>query len=75
MKMDLFLVLGDVPPSELGRTLTHEHLSMQFDVCFVPPDKPELAKLEWTLRNYGWIWGHPYRDEHCTGSTGAGNGN
>ena len=48
-------------PSALGRTLTHEHLSMQFDVCFVPPDKPELAELEWNLGNFGWISGHPYR--------------
>ena len=55
-------VLGDIAPSELGRTLTHEHLSMQFDVCFVPPERPELADLDWTLGNYGWIWGHPYRD-------------
>ena len=58
-----FSVLGDIAPSELGRTLTHEHLSMQFDVCFVQPEKPELADLDWTLGNYGWIWSHPYRDE------------
>jgi len=60
MAQKIVTVLGDIAPSELGRTLTHEHLSMQFDVCFVQPEKPELADLDWTLGNYGWIWGHPY---------------
>ncbi len=56
---DIVLVLGDIAPSSLGRTLTHEHLSMQFDACYIPPKKKELADLEWKLENAGWIHRHP----------------
>ena len=55
-------VLGEIDPSELGRTLTHEHLSMQFEVSYVPP--PETFKgfgsLPWKLENIGWIRQFPF---------------
>eukprot|EP00095_Tigriopus_kingsejongensis_P011940 maker-scaffold1303_size49631-snap-gene-0.17 protein:Tk11940 transcript:maker-scaffold1303_size49631-snap-gene-0.17-mRNA-1 annotation:"phosphotriesterase-like protein" len=51
-------VLGDVPIEELGRTLTHEHLSMTFPFLV---DQPEPGpKLPWTLENAHWIRQHPY---------------
>lgn len=55
-------VLGPVPVSSLGRTLTHEHLSMSFDVCFVPPPahQSDRQRLPWTLENAHWIRQHPY---------------
>ena len=33
----LFPVLGPVKFSELGRTLTHEHLALDFHKFYVPP--------------------------------------
>eukprot|EP00094_Tigriopus_californicus_P011703 TCALIF_11307-PA protein Name:"Similar to pter Phosphotriesterase-related protein (Danio rerio)" AED:0.10 eAED:0.11 QI:190/0.33/0.42/1/1/1/7/0/346 len=55
-------VLGQVPASALGTTLTHEHLSMSFDVCFVPPPSRQStrAQLPWTLEHAHWIRQHPY---------------
>ena len=45
----------------MGRTLTHEHLSMQFDVCFVPSvNNKNLETCEWTLENVGAIQQEPY---------------
>jgi phosphotriesterase-related protein len=54
-------VLGEVKPSALGRTLTHEHVSMQFVVCFVPPLKEEkhLSDVDWSLEASGWIRQNP----------------
>ena len=40
------LVLGDVDPKELGRTLTHEHLSMNFWL-----NPKEKSEAEWKLKN------------------------
>jgi len=53
----LLPVLGEIDPADLGRTLTHEHLSMQFDVCFVPPPKNNegVERLPWQIENLGWI--------------------
>ena len=47
--------------SDLGRTLTHEHMSMRFDVSYVPPREEEKDKthLQWTLRNTSWIRQNP----------------
>ena len=44
-------VLGEISATQLGRTLTHEHLSMQFEVCFVPAaaageDRQRVERLE-----------------------------
>ncbi len=63
MKTRSISVCGDIGADKLGNTLTHEHLSMRFDVSFVPPKDNEagLAKLDWSLKNYGWI--HSNRKE------------
>ena len=53
-------VLGDIAPDQLGRTLTHEHLSMRFDVCYVPPKDEKMRDLEWNMRNTSWIRQNPY---------------
>ena len=56
-------VLGEVNPSELGRTLTHEHLSMRFDVAYTPaPETEDLSceTMPFTLENTGWIRQFPY---------------
>ncbi|KAK2145639.1 hypothetical protein LSH36_667g01041 [Paralvinella palmiformis] len=55
-------VLGPINPDELGLTLCHEHLSMKFDVAFVPPTNPKYKayeEAELTLENIGWIRQNP----------------
>ncbi|CAH1774301.1 unnamed protein product, partial [Owenia fusiformis] len=55
-------VTGWVEPSELGITMTHEHLSMTFEVAHVPAmerDK-DLTDLPLTIENLWWIRQYPY---------------
>lgn len=55
-------VLGPVEPSKLGRTLTHEHLTMTFDFCYYPPPPPHEATSKETImmKNLFWIQKNPY---------------
>lgn len=58
-------VTGDVNASELGLTLTHEHLSMDFSLMYVRPEKqPHMVNCPFTIQNLGWIqrnpFSHPY---------------
>ncbi|XP_054551081.1 phosphotriesterase-related protein isoform X1 [Talpa occidentalis] len=55
-------VLGLVEPSKLGRTLTHEHLTMTFDFCYHPPSPSHEAtsKEPIMLKNLFWIQKNPY---------------
>lgn len=56
-------VLGPIEPGDLGTTLTHEHLSMTFDVCFVPVTKQQdkhLEQVPLVMHNLGWIRQNPY---------------
>ncbi|XP_055970520.1 phosphotriesterase-related protein isoform X1 [Sorex fumeus] len=55
-------VLGLVEPSQLGRTLTHEHLTMTFDFCYHPPPSCQEAfsKEPFMLKNLFWIQKNPY---------------
>uniref|UniRef100_A0A8C0XRJ6 N-acetyltaurine hydrolase n=2 Tax=Castor canadensis TaxID=51338 RepID=A0A8C0XRJ6_CASCN len=55
-------VLGLVEPSELGRTLTHEHLTMTFDCCYYPPPPCHEAtsKEPIMMKNLFWIQKNPY---------------
>lgn len=57
-----YLVLGGISPTRLGRTLTHEHLSMTFDVAYVEPKDSEKSKtlLPFSMENLGWIKYNPY---------------
>ncbi|XP_038611725.1 phosphotriesterase-related protein [Tachyglossus aculeatus] len=55
-------VLGPVDPSQLGRTLTHEHLTMTFDCSYhpPPPGREALSVLPMEMRNLFWIQKNPY---------------
>ncbi|XP_053428338.1 phosphotriesterase-related protein isoform X2 [Nycticebus coucang] len=55
-------VSGLVEPSQLGRTLTHEHLTMSFDCCYYPPPPchEATAKEPITMKNLYWIQKNPY---------------
>lgn len=55
-------VLGLVEPSKLGRTLTHEHLTMTFDCCYCPPPPYHAAtsKEPIMMKNLFWIQKNPY---------------
>ncbi|XP_044539953.1 phosphotriesterase-related protein [Gracilinanus agilis] len=55
-------VLGLVEPSQLGPTLTHEHLTMTFDCCYTPPCPSEqaLSKVSFEMKNLFWIQNNPY---------------
>ncbi|XP_004605395.2 phosphotriesterase-related protein isoform X2 [Sorex araneus] len=55
-------VLGLVEPSQLGRTLTHEHLTMTFDFCYHPPPpcQEAVSKEPFMLKNLFWIQKNPY---------------
>lgn len=57
-------VLGDIEPSALGRTLTHEHIKMDYKCCIQPPwrasDEEKMVNSEINLANLGWIQHNPY---------------
>ena len=51
-------VLGTIEPDELGRTMTHEHLLIDFEVMFNPPPEAttqQMAHAAVSLENLGWI--------------------
>ncbi|XP_004645242.1 phosphotriesterase-related protein isoform X2 [Octodon degus] len=55
-------VSGPVDPSKLGRTLTHEHLTMTFDCCYYPPAPchETISKEPILMKNLFWIQQNPY---------------
>lgn len=56
-------VLGLIDPSQLGCTLTHEHLMIEADDFFITPSSPcDIAKTEipFAMENLGWIRQNPY---------------
>ena len=51
-------VLGTIMPEELGPTMTHEHLMIDFGVMFTQPTRTEDANMvdkPVTMENLGWI--------------------
>ncbi|CAH4032902.1 unnamed protein product [Pieris brassicae] len=58
-------VLGDVDSSVLGRTLTHEHLAMEFSHFYKEPPKQiaDKFKVGFTLQNVGFLRQYPYSSE------------
>ena len=55
------LVLGLVNPTDIGVTLTHEHLSMCYDFAYQEPllgDENNVDK-PLTLPNLGWVRQYP----------------
>uniref|UniRef100_A0A0C9Q1N8 Phosphotriesterase-related protein n=1 Tax=Fopius arisanus TaxID=64838 RepID=A0A0C9Q1N8_9HYME len=59
-------VLGPVELSKLGRTLTHEHLSLDFHQFYVPPPEPLVNYLnkKILLNNVGYIKQYPYSSRY-----------
>ncbi|XP_038223492.1 phosphotriesterase-related protein [Zerene cesonia] len=59
-------VLGDIHPSALGRTLTHEHLSMEFTHFYREPPKKIADKFQtgFSLENVGFHRQYPYSSEN-----------
>lgn len=55
-------VLGLIEPSNLGRTLTHEHLSMTFDCAYCPPPTCHevISKEPIIMKNLFWLQKNPY---------------
>ncbi|XP_029444628.1 phosphotriesterase-related protein [Rhinatrema bivittatum] len=55
-------VLGPVQPSQLGRTLTHEHLTMTFTCCYCPPPlgQEALSDEPISMKNLFWLKQNPY---------------
>ncbi|CAB1317280.1 unnamed protein product, partial [Coregonus sp. 'balchen'] len=57
-------VLGPIEPDQLGRTMTHEHLTMTFECCYFPPapgDETNLLLLQETSAVREEL--HEYRKE------------
>ncbi|XP_063075768.1 phosphotriesterase-related protein [Engraulis encrasicolus] len=58
-------VLGVMDPGMLGRTMTHEHLTLNFQCCYVPP-RPEdkaLSEAPIEMRNLHWLQQNPYSSQ------------
>ncbi|XP_076152153.1 N-acetyltaurine hydrolase isoform X2 [Alosa pseudoharengus] len=55
-------VLGLLDPAQLGRTMTHEHLTMTFECSYVSPAPGEEAVSEAPIemRNLHWLRQNPY---------------
>ena len=55
-------VLGDFHPRSLGRTLTHEHLCMDFEHFYRKPPKSVAPHVdsEISLTNVGFVRQYPY---------------
>ncbi|XP_030631675.1 N-acetyltaurine hydrolase [Chanos chanos] len=55
-------VLGLVEPSQLGRTMTHEHLTMTFECCYFPPAPGDkmIAEAPIEMKNLHWLRQNPY---------------
>lgn len=55
-------VLGLVDPDQLGRTMTHEHLTMSFECCFSPPPPGDEAVAEnpFQMQHMFWLRQNPY---------------
>ncbi|CAI5788815.1 phosphotriesterase-related protein isoform X1 [Podarcis lilfordi] len=55
-------VLGLVEPSQLGYTMTHEHLTMDYTCCYYPPPSGQEALSETSIemKNLFWLKQNPY---------------
>lgn len=55
-------VLGLVDPDQLGRTMTHEHLTMSFECCYFPPPSGDEAVAEnpFQMQHMYWLRQNPY---------------
>jgi len=56
-------VLGPIDPNELGQTLTHEHIRMDYRCCYFKPPLDEhiqKTKSSMAIENLGFIRQYPY---------------
>lgn len=55
-------VLGLVDPNQLGRTMTHEHLTMTFECCYFPPPTGDeaVAQNPFQMQHMHWLRQNPY---------------
>lgn len=55
-------VLGLVDPDQLGRTMTHEHLTMTFECCYFPPASGDetVAANPFQMQHMHWLMQNPY---------------
>lgn len=55
-------VLGLVDPDQLGRTMTHEHLTMSFECCYFPPAPGDeaVAANPFQMQHMHWLRQNPY---------------
>ncbi|KAJ8337062.1 hypothetical protein SKAU_G00382820 [Synaphobranchus kaupii] len=55
-------VLGPVDPSQLGRTMTHEHLTMTFECCYHAPTQGDktISEAPIEMKNLFWLKQNPY---------------
>ncbi|XP_078478419.1 N-acetyltaurine hydrolase isoform X2 [Lampetra planeri] len=55
-------VLGLLDPDQLGRTMTHEHLTMTFECCYFPPPPGDEAVAEkpFQMQHMHWLRQNPY---------------
>ncbi|XP_071961211.1 N-acetyltaurine hydrolase-like isoform X2 [Antedon mediterranea] len=58
-------VLGPVDPSTLGRTLTHEHLHMMYNSCYLEPieEKREMINAPLVMKNLNFVKHFPYSNK------------
>ncbi|XP_060802496.1 phosphotriesterase-related protein [Amyelois transitella] len=58
-------VLGNVSPDQLGHTLTHEHLAMDFSYFYTPPPAAIADQVQGTphMGNVGYIRQYPYSSQ------------
>ena len=63
VKGEVETVLGSINAEDLGVTLTHEHVILNYSPCYLPPSKEaDKAKLNEpiTLANLNWLRHNPY---------------
>lgn len=55
-------VLGLVDPDQLGRTMTHEHLTMTFECSYVPPPSGDeaIAENPFQMQHMHWLRQYTY---------------
>lgn len=55
-------VLGLVDPDQLGRTMTHEHLTMSFGFNYTPPlpGDEKVAENPFQMQHMHWLRQYPY---------------
>ncbi|XP_046659812.1 phosphotriesterase-related protein [Homalodisca vitripennis] len=60
--MEVQTVTVPILPSQLGRTLTHEHMNVVFDKFYIPPPEhlKDALSGDITLQNVGHIKQYPY---------------